>query len=252
MNQQYIYGRRAVLEALTAGRGIEKIFLQFGAEGQGIDDIRIRARQNNVACTIADKAKFNEMEKKIPLERGSAQGVIALATMIAPIKLHQLIDVALLKPAPLLIALDEMNDPYNVGAVARSAECAGASGILLPVDNTAPITPATLKSAAGALEFLPVSRVDNLVVALRDCKAAGFTIIGTDGSAEKLYTESGLYNRPIVLIIGSEGKGMRPAVRRECDLFISIPLSGRVSSLNASAAAAILMFERQRQLQNMD
>ena len=245
----YLYGRRAVIEALNAGREIEKIFVQFGASGDTIEEIRMKARQKNVACVIADKMKFNDMEKRIPLERGSAQGVIALTAMIEYADFFELIDKSLAEsPNPLFIALDEISDPYNVGAIMRSAECSGISGILLPVEHTAPITPATFKSAAGALEFIPVCKVDNLTIALRNCKAAGFTIIGTDGNTEKIYTESGLYNQPTILIIGSEGKGMRPAIRKECDSFIKIPMLGNVESLNASAAAAVIMFERARQL----
>lgn len=245
----YIYGRRAVNEALNAGRLIEKIFIQFGSDGDIIEEIRMKARQKNVACSIADKMKFNDMEKRIPLERGSAQGVIALTPLLTYSDIYELIDTSLASQNyPMLIALDEISDPFNVGAIARSAECSGISGMILPVDNTSPITPAAFKSAAGALEFLPVSKADNLVIAIRNCKAAGFTIIGTAGTADITYTDPGIYEKPIVLIIGSEGKGIRPAIWKECDAFITIPVKGNIESLNASAAAAIIMFERNRQL----
>ena len=244
----YLYGRRSVIEALNAGREIEKIFVQYGASGDAIEEIRMKARQSNVACAIADKMKFNDMERRIPLERGSSQGLIALTTMIDYLDLFDLLDAGLSgMPNPLIIALDEINDPHNVGAIARSAECAGASGMIIPTENSAPITPATFKSAAGAMEFLPVSKVDSLVVALRNCKAAGYEIIGTDGSAELNYTEMGIFSAPTILVIGSEGKGMRPAIRKECTKLIRIPMQGNVESLNASAAASIILFERVRQ-----
>ena len=196
--------------------------------------------------------KFNDMEKRIPLERGSAQGVIALTPLLTYSDIYELIDTSLASQNhPMLIALDEISDPFNVGAIARSAECSGISGMILPVDNTSPITPAAFKSAAGALEFLPVSKADNLVIAIRNCKAAGFTIIGTAGTSDISYSDPGIYEKPILLIIGSEGKGIRPAVWKECDAFITIPVKGNIESLNASAAAAIIMFERNRQLHNI-
>jgi len=244
----YLYGRRAVIEALNAGREIEKIFVQYGASGDAIEEIRMKARQKNIACAIADKMKFNDMERRIPLERGSAQGVIALTTMIEYVELFSLLDASLANSTnPLIIALDEINDPHNVGAIVRSAECSGASGMIITIENSSPITPATFKSAAGAMEFLPICKVDSLLVAIRNCKAAGFTVIGTDGSADISYSDAGLFAGPTILIIGSEGKGMRPAIRKECSKLIRIPMHGNVESLNASAAAAIIMFERARQ-----
>lgn len=247
-NSHYLYGRRAVIEALNAGREIEKIFVQYGASGDAIEEIRMKARQKNIACAIADKMKFNDMERRIPLERGSAQGVIALTAMIDYVELFDLLDGSMAKTAnPLIIALDEITDPHNVGAIARSAECAGASGMILTIEHTSPITPATFKSAAGAMEFLPICKVDSLLVAIRNSKAAGFSVLGTDGMADTLYTESGLFDGPTILIIGSEGKGIRPAIRKECTKLIRIPMHGNVESLNASAAAAIIMFERATQ-----
>jgi 23S rRNA (guanosine2251-2'-O)-methyltransferase len=247
-NSHYLYGRRAVIEALNAGREIEKIFVQYGASGDVIEEIRMKARQKNIACSIADKMKFNDLERRIPLERGSAQGVIALTTMIEYVELFDLLDGSMAKTAnPLIIALDEITDPHNVGAIARSAECAGASGMILTIEHSSPITPATFKSAAGAMEFLPICKVDSLLVAIRNCKAAGFSVVGTDGLAEARYTDAGLFDGPTILIIGSEGKGIRPAIRKECTTLIRIPMYGNVESLNASAAAAIIMFERAKQ-----
>jgi 23S rRNA (guanosine2251-2'-O)-methyltransferase len=119
--------------------------------------------------------------------------------------------------------------------------------MIITIEHSSPITPATFKSAAGAMEFLPICKVDSLLVAIRNAKAAGFTVLGTDGMADLSYAEPGLFSGPTILIIGSEGKGIRPAIRKECTKLIRIPMHGNVESLNASAAAAIIMFERIRQ-----
>ncbi len=247
-NNAYIYGRNGILEALSAGRAIEKIFIAYGTEGAAIDEIRQNARKAGIVCSTADRAKFGDLERELRAGKGAAQGVIALCTQGVTLELQDLITNSYDESdTPLLLALDGITDPHNLGALARSAECAGFSGIILPSGHSSPVTPVAVKSSAGALEHIPVSKVGELAVALKDCKAAGFTIIGTDLSAKTPYTEQDLGSSPIVLVIGSEGEGMRANIRKLCDHLVKIPMAGRIESLNASVAGGVLMFEILRQ-----
>ena len=147
---------------------------------------------------------------------------------------------------PIFVALDEISDPHNFGAIARSAECSGCSGVIITERNSAPITPTAIKISAGALEHIPVAKVTNLQQSLKVLKDNGFWIIGTDADAERVYTDE-IYNSPIVIVIGSEGKGMRLILKKDCDFLVKIPLKGKVTSLNASVSAAVILFEIQRQ-----
>lgn len=244
----YIYGRNAVLEAISAGRPIEKIFIAYGTEGTAIELIRHDARKAGISFTTADRSKFGIMERELRAGKGAAQGVIALCSSGVTLDLQTLISNAYDdSETPMLLALDGITDPHNLGALARSAECAGFSGIILPSGHSSPVTPAAVKASAGALEHIPVSKVGELGAALKDCKSAGFTIIGATGEAERSYTDEYNYATPIVLLIGSEGEGMRQQIRKLCDELVKIPMGGKIQSLNASVAGGILMFEILRQ-----
>ncbi len=243
----YIYGRNAVTEALNAETEIEKVFMMFGIQIPVADKIRYLCRKNGVPCVVFDKKKFEALEKNACPENIKSQGVIAMKSIVKTIDVSELINIAFSKEEnPIIVALDEINDPHNLGAIARSAECMGASGIIQPERNSAPISPVAIKSSAGALEFIPVAKTTNLNQALELCKNAGFWIIGTEMEAKNLYTD-GIYNVPIVLVIGNEGKGMRPSTSKHCDLTVKIPMQGRISSLNASVSAGIILFEIARQ-----
>ena len=154
-------------------------------------------------------------------------------------------------PAPLIVALDEVTDPQNLGAVARTAEAVGATGVVIPERRSAEVTAAVCKASAGAVEHLAVARVGNLADWLALAKSAGAWVYGADAAAEAPHTEADLTGKA-VLVLGSEGKGIRPRVRQSCDLLISVPLRGRVASLNVSAAAAVLLFESVRQRAGSD
>jgi len=244
----YIYGRNAVLEAISAGRAIEKIFIAYGSDGASIDAIRQKARNAGISFTTADREKFGAMERELRAGKGAAQGVIALCSLGVTLDLQTLISHSYENnDTPMLLALDGITDPHNLGALARSAECAGFSGIILPSGHSSPITPAAVKASAGALEHIPVAKVGELSVALKDCKSAGFTVIGAAGESKRIYTDEFNYTLPIVLIIGSEGEGLRPNIRKLCDELIKIPMAGKIESLNASVAGGVLMFEIRRQ-----
>jgi 23S rRNA (guanosine2251-2'-O)-methyltransferase len=150
------------------------------------------------------------------------------------------------RPEALIVALDQVQDPRNLGAVCRSAEAAGAAGVVIPERRSASVTPAACKAAAGAVEHLPVARVRNLADWLADAKKAGAWIYGADADGETPHTQADLTGKA-VLVLGSEGRGLRPRVAGACDLLVSVPMRGRVESLNVSATAAVLLFESVRQ-----
>lgn len=246
-NDYYIYGRNAVMEALESGAGLQKVYVMFGSQGSAIQKIFIKAKKLKIQCAFTDKKKFAELEKTVCNGPNRSQGVIALINPFDIIDIHEFIEKSFQKSEkPLAIVLDGINDPHNLGAIARSCECAGAVGIVLSERNSAPITPAAVKVSAGAIEHLLVSNAGNLIQAIEQLKAAGYWIVGSDDSADRVYTDK-IYDSPIALIIGGEGKGISPSLKKHCDFLVKIPLMGRISSLNASVAAGVLLFEILRQ-----
>lgn len=242
----YIFGRRSVAEALRSDKPIEKIFLEWGLREDGIKDILSLARQKKIPVVNAERRKFQALIKEA--EAGThAQGVIALAPHYNYYEPDVLLTDALAQsPQPLIVALDELSDPHNLGAIARSIECSGGFGLLLPMHNSAPITPASMKTSAGALNYLPVAKCTNLNTTLIKAKEMGYWIIGTDLESTHPYTAK-LYDRPVILVIGSEGDGMRPSTKKLCDALLNIPMKGQIQSLNASVAAGVVLFEIARQ-----
>jgi len=243
----YIYGRNALLEALStpeAKESIEKIYLVFGAQGAGINQIYKLAKENKIPIVTRDKIKYHQLEKEAGIPSGNSQGVIALKSAVRYFHLNDLIEQALnSEENPILLVLDEISDPHNLGAIARSAECSGVFGLVIPERNSAPITGAALKASAGALEHIKIAKVGNLNQALLDLKNAGFWIAGAEADGDKKYYEFD-YNIPLAFVIGSEGQGIRPSVRNKCDYMLSIPMKGKINSLNASVATSILLFHR--------
>lgn len=241
----YIYGRNAVTEALNSGSEIEKIYVLYGLSGT--NPLFKLAKANKVQVLTYDKMKFKNLEDSV-LPRGvKSQGVIALRTMAKTVDLHELIENAFYRSAnPVLLLLDGITDPQNLGAIARSAECAGVTGIILPLRNSAPITPTAVKASAGALEHLDICKVTNIVNAMETLKERGFWLYGADMNSTRIYSEP-IYSRPVVIVIGSEGSGMKESVRKKCDEIISIPMTGKINSLNASVSAGIILFEINRQ-----
>ncbi len=248
-DQDYIYGRNAIFEAINSGKKVSKVFLAFGVQGGAISSIFNLCKKNGIPIVTHDKTKFNALERTVCQRGEKSQGIIALMTLIDTCELEDLLKISQTRKYKVLIALDEITDPHNLGAIARSAECSGASGLILPERNSAPITPAAIKASAGALNHLKVAAVGNLANALEKCKEAGFWIVGTDMNTDKIYTEN-IYDRPIVIVIGSEGKGIRPVIRKQCDYLVKIPMLGKTESLNASVSAGIILFEALKQ--NLD
>jgi 23S rRNA (guanosine2251-2'-O)-methyltransferase len=248
--ERYIVGRRAVIEALSANAPLEKIFLAYGIEDAPIHRIRALADRAGVSCSAMDRRKFGSLEQQIGIERNDAQGVIALRALRAPMTLESMLDDCLATQRhPLLLILDGITDPHNLGAIARSAEAAGVFGLIVPENYSAPVTPAAVKASAGALEHLPIAKVTRVSNTIKQCREAGWTVVGTAIPATASYDELD-YEGPTILVVGSEGEGLHPAVQAVCDHVVQIPLEGHVASLNASVATGIVLFEivRKRRL----
>ena len=239
---EQIEGRNPVLEALRAGRPLNKLMVARGAVEGSIRAILALAREQGVLVQEVDRVRLDAMAQS-----HAHQGVIALAAPRHYAEPEELLERARQQGEdPLLLVLDGIEDPHNLGSLLRTAECAGAHGAILPERRAVGLTPAALKASAGAAEHLPVARVTNLVQTLEWLKEQGLWIAGADAAGPDLYTEANLKG-PLALVIGSEGKGLARLVREHCDYLVRLPLHGRVSSLNASVAGGILLYEVVRQ-----
>ena len=237
-----IEGRNAVIEALRAGTAIDKIYLAKGDTDSALGHIANTARANGVVVVNADRRKLDEMSRT-----HAHQGVIAVAAVREYASIEDIFQRAEEQgEAPLIVLCDELSDPHNLGAVIRTAECAGAHGVVIPKRRSAGLTAIVAKTSAGAVSYIPVARVANIPSLLKDLKKQGVWVFGTaaDGTTD-LYTAD--LKGPAAIVIGSEGSGMTRLVSENCDFLVSIPMKGRISSLNASAAAAILLYEAVRQ-----
>ena len=237
-----IEGRNAVTEALRAGTPIDKIFIARGETDKTLGHIASTARSQGIVVADADKRKLDYMSAT-----KAHQGVIALAAVREYASVEDILSAARERgEAPLLVVCDEISDPHNLGAIIRTAECAGAHGVIIPKRRSVGLTAVVGKASAGALEYLPVARVSNLVSTIRDLQKAGVWVFGTAADGD-----TGLYaadlKGPAAIVIGNEGEGMSRLVSEACDFKVSIPMHGRISSLNASNAAAILLYEAVRQ-----
>ena len=242
--EDLIEGRNAVLEALRAGRSIDKLYLAKGETDKTLAHIAARARAAGVVVVEADRRKLDALSAS-PTK--AHQGVVAVAAVKDYCSLADILRVAEERgEPPFVLVCDEISDPHNLGAILRSAECVGAHGVVIPKRRSAGVTGIVDKTSAGAAEHVPVARVPNLPAALRELQERGLWIYGTaaDGPADLWHTD---FTGPLALVIGSEGEGMGRLVREHCDFLVRIPLRGKLDSLNASAAAGILMDEVLRQ-----
>ncbi len=237
-----IEGRNAVIEALRASRALDKVFIARGDTDRGLAFVAAKAREAGVPVVECDRRKLDAMSVT-----KAHQGVVAVCAAARYCTIDDIFARAAERgESPLIVACDEISDPHNLGAIIRSAECAGAHGVIIPRRRSAGLTAIVGKTSAGAAEHLPVARVPNLGAALDELKSRGVWIYGTaaDGSSPMWSTD---FSGSLCLVIGSEGEGMGRLVREKCDFLVSIPLAGRVNSLNASAAAAVLLYEILRQ-----
>ena len=242
LKNEMIEGRNAVIEALRAGRAIDKIFLAKGDVDKTLGHIASKARAAGVVVVECDRRKLDFMSAT-----HAHQGVIALCAVREYCTVDDILALAAERDEkPFVIVCDEISDPHNLGAIIRSAECAGAHGVVIPKRRSAGLTAIVDKASAGAAEHMLIARVPNLPAALDTLKSRGLWVYGTaaDGQSGLWDTD---FTGPMVLVIGSEGDGMGRLVRESCDFTVSLPMKGKVSSLNASAAAGIVMYEVLRQ-----
>lgn len=242
LKNEMIEGRNAVIEALRAGRAIDKIFLAKGDVDKTLGHIASKARAAGVVVVECDRRKLDFMSAT-----HAHQGVIALCAVREYCTVDDILALAAEREEkPFVIVCDEISDPHNLGAIIRSAECAGAHGVVIPKRRSAGLTAIVDKASAGAAEHMLIARVPNLPAALDTLKSRGLWVYGTaaDGQCGLWDTD---FTGPMALVIGSEGDGMGRLVRESCDFTVSLPMKGKVSSLNASAAAGIVMYEVLRQ-----
>ena len=235
-------GRNALTEALKSGRTIDKVFIAAGETDRGLQRLAAQAKEAGAVVVPVDRRKLDAMSTT-----HSHQGVIALAAARAYFTIDDLLQEAADRgETPLLVICDELSDPHNLGAILRSAECAGAHGVIIPKRRSVGLTAVVAKASAGAVEYMKVARVTNINAAIAELKEKGVWIFGTAAEGSIPMYKADLTG-PAAIVIGSEGDGMSRLVRQNCDVTVHIPMKGRISSLNASAAASILLYEAVRQ-----
>ncbi len=235
-------GRNAVQEALRSGRTIDKVFIAAGDTDRNLARLAAQAKEAGAVVVPVDRRKLDQMS----LTR-SHQGIIAQVAARDYASLDDILQLAHDRGEdPLIVVCDELSDPHNLGAILRSAECAGAHGVIIPKRRSVGLSPVVAKASAGAVEYMMVARVPNISAALKELKDRGVWVYGTaaDG-AQELYQAD--LRGPAAIVIGNEGVGMGRLVRETCDVLVRVPMKGRISSLNASATAAILLYEAVRQ-----
>lgn len=242
IKNEIVEGRNAVIEALRAGRAIDKIFIARGDVDKTLGHIASKARDKGIVVVESDRKKLDFMS-----QTHAHQGVIALCAVREYCNVDDIFAIAEERnEKPFIIVCDEISDPHNLGAIIRSAECAGAHGVIIPKRRSAGLTAIVAKTSAGAVSYMPVARVANIPSLLKDLKKQGIWVFGTAAEGTTRLYDADLKG-PAAIVIGSEGDGMSRLVAENCDFLVSIPMRGRISSLNASAAAAILLYEAVRQ-----
>ena len=240
MDNNLIFGIRPVVEAIEAGREIEKLYIRKGAEGQLMTELRDLCLRHRVHVQEVPVEKLNR------LVRGNHQGVVAQIAAIAYVQLDDILERVPDDETPLVVVFDGVTDVRNFGAIARSAECAGAHGLIAPLKNSAPVNAEAIRASAGALTTIPVCRVGSIRNTIKTLQAEGFQVVAATEKSRKLLYDADL-RRPTALVMGAEETGISKEVLKLCDERLAIPLIGRIESLNVSAAAAVMLFEVVRQ-----
>lgn len=237
-----LVGRNAVTEALKSGRGINKLWIASGDREGSVAEIAALAKERGIVVQYVERAKIEA------LAGGHRhQGVLAYVAPVPYAELEDILKAAEAKgEAPFLVLLDELEDPHNLGALLRTADATGVHGILIPKRRSVSLNATVAKTSAGAVEYVPVARIGNIAQTLKKLKEKGFWVAGADMDGKKAYYEADLTG-PLVLVVGSEGKGMSRLTKEACDFIVRMPMVGRINSLNASVAGSILMYESMRQ-----
>ena len=240
--EDVLIGRNAVTEALRAGRGINKILLADGDREGQVSEITALAKERGIILQFVERSKIESIAGGL-----RHQGVLAY---VAPVAYAELDDILAKAEAagepPFLLLLDELEDPHNLGALLRTADATGVHGVLIPKRRSVPLTATVAKTSAGAVEYVPVARIGNISQTLKALKEKGFWVAGADMDGSQNYYEADLTG-PLVLVVGSEGKGMGRLTKEQCDFIVKMPMVGKINSLNASVAGSILMYESMRQ-----
>ena len=235
-------GRNAITEALKAGRTIDKVFVADGDTDKGLQRLAAQAKEAGAVVVPVDRRKLDQMSTT-----RAHQGIIALAAAHDYFTIDDILEEAAARGENALIVIcDELSDPHNLGAILRSAECAGAHGVIIPKRRSVGLTATVAKASAGAVEYMKVARVTNINNAIHELKEKGVWVYGTAAEGSIPMYRADLTG-PAAIVIGNEGDGMSPLVRKNCDVMVHIPMKGRITSLNASAAASILLYEAVRQ-----
>ena len=235
----WLTGFHAVEEALAAGRALDRIVIARGRHGERVEAVVQLARSKSVPVRFEERSQIDRLAGT-----REHQGIAALAAAKPALELEDLL--AAKTPQGLLVLLDGIEDPHNLGAIVRTALAAGAHGVVIPERRAVGLTDTVERASAGALAHLPVARVKNLVRAMEEMKEAGYWLIGLDERADKKYTEAD-FSGQVGIVLGSEGEGLHELTRKRCDFLVAIPTSGPVRALNVSVAAGVVLFEVVRQ-----
>lgn len=232
-----IAGRNPVMEAIRSGRSIESILVAKGERSGSVVAIIAKAKQKNIPVKDVDSKKLDFLAKGV-----NHQGIVAQCAVKEYSALEDIFALAEERgESPFIIVLDKIEDPHNLGAIIRTAECAGAHGVIIPERRSAGLSYTVEKTSAGALEYMPVVRVKNISAVLQKLKDKGIWVYGADMDGEHYKKIN--FDCAVALVIGNEGKGISPLVAKDCDVIVSLPMKGKINSLNASVAAGILMYE---------
>ena len=237
-DREIVAGRNAVRELLRSGKAIDKIFLQKSEDRSGSILMLLReALEQKIPVVEAEKAKLDSLAGGIP-----HQGIVALVAETEYVSIEEILDLAKARGEdPVLVLCDGVTDPYNLGAIIRSAECCGAHGVVIPKRRSAGVNAIVAKASAGAVEHMAIAKVVNLTAAIEELKNAGVWVFAAEAGGQSIYETD--FSGPTAIVLGSEGSGVSSLVKKTCDSIVSIPLYGKINSFNVSAAAAILLAE---------
>ncbi len=242
MGEEFVAGRNSVLEALKSGRPVNKLLVAKGERHGSLREIIGQARAKGLVVQEVEAAKLAEIAGGI-----RHQGVVAMVPPVAYAEVGDILAKARdLGEPPFLVLLDELEDPHNLGAILRTADAAGVHGVLIPKRRSAPLSATVARTSAGAVEYVPVARVGNVVQAIEGLKKAGLWVVGADMDGDKPYHQADLRG-PVLVVVGGEGRGLSRLVKEACDFLVRIPMRGKISSLNASVACSLLLYEVYRQ-----
>ena len=243
LRESIIEGRNAVIEAIRSGQSIDRLFVLDGCHDGPVSTIKREARKRDIPVFYVEKKRLDDIS-----EDGKHQGVIAYAAAYEYAEVSDILKAARDKNEdPFIILLDGVEDPHNLGAIIRTANLAGAHGVIIPKNRAATLTATVAKTSAGALNYTPVARVTNLTRCIEDLKKEGIWFVCADMEGKVMYEQN--LTGPIGLVMGSEGSGVSRLVKQACDLTASIPMKGDIDSLNVSVAAGVLCYEIVRQRQ---